>query len=290
MSTKTEGWQRGPMSLLTSRAMSLVTWLALLAPAACYNPSIKDGGFICADAGKPCPDGFSCNPMDGRCHAASCPKIDPICADQPAAGKVCNPTCQTGCPCGRCNVSGSAAACTITIGTVKLGDVCTPNNDNCAPGYICLVESDTCGTGFGRCYQHCTTNAQCATPAGRTCEIPIVDSSEKDTGYRTCSLAPATCNPLVTTTNGCASPVLGCYVSSAGTTFCDCPNSKTAVALGGVCTAYNDCGPGLVCTPQPGLAGTHCRQTCATSGSNTCPNGQHCVAVATGAMYGYCIN
>ena len=29
--------------------------LSLLSPASCYNPSIQDGGFFCAEAGKQCP-------------------------------------------------------------------------------------------------------------------------------------------------------------------------------------------------------------------------------------------
>ncbi len=268
----------------------LVTLLSLawFSPVACYNPSIQDGGFLCADAGKPCPDGFSCSPLDGHCHASPCQKVTPICSDQPAAGKACNPSCQTGCACGRCNVAEGAAQCSLRMGTKKLGEICAPNNDDCEPGFICLLESDTCGQNVGRCYQHCTTNAQCATPAGRRCEIPILDGNNKDTGFLTCSLGSQACNPLVTTTNKCASPGLGCYVNSAGATFCDCPNQMTPVVLGGVCTAYNDCAAGLLCTASPGLAGMHCRQTCSATGTNTCPSGQHCVAV--GSMYGYCLN
>ena len=295
MPTKTEGRVRWSNRLgLLVTLLSLPLSLSLFCPAACYNPSIQDAGFLCAEAGKQCPDGFTCQ-TDGHCHASvgssgTCPvpAITPICTDLPRTGAACNPTCQTGCTCGRCNVAGSAAACVTTVGTVKLGAICTPNKDNCLPGLICLLESDTCGANLGRCYQHCTTNTQCSAPAGRTCEIPILDGSNKDTGYRACSLASQTCNPLVTTTNGCPSAALGCYVNSAGVTFCDCPNRTTPVALGGVCDAYNDCGPGLICTAQAGLAGTHCRQACAASGTNTCPNGQHCVAV--GATYGYCVN
>lgn len=271
--------------------------LAWVSPIACYNPSIQDGGFLCADAGKQCPDGFTCH-SDGRCHAntstsCSVPPITPICSDQPHdGGAACNPTCQTGCACGRCNVAGAAPACVTTVGTAKLGEIRTPSTskDNCLPGLICLLEADTCGQNVGRCYQYCTTNAQCSGVAGRLCEIPILDGTNRDTGYLTCSLASQTCNPLATTSNGCPNAGLGCYVSSAGPTFCDCPNRATPGALGDVCMAYNDCKAGLVCTTQAGLAGMHCRQICMTSGTNTCPSGQHCVAVASSAMYGYCVN
>jgi len=276
---------------------NLGLWLALLAlsllsPAACYNPSIQDGGFLCAEAGKQCPDGFTCA-SDGHCRAnasSQCHKVTPICSESPPdGGAACNPTCQTGCSCGRCNVVGSAPACVTNLGTLKVGDICDPSNDKCQPGDICLLEADTCGKNIGRCYQYCTTNAQCASPiAGRTCEIPILDGNNNDTRYRTCSLGSQMCNPMATTNNGCPNPGLGCYVNTAGATFCDCANRAMSVALGGVCTAYNDCGHGLICTPQAGLAGTHCRQICLTSGTNTCQNGQHCMAVAGG--YGYCIN
>jgi hypothetical protein len=269
--------------------------LSLFSPIACYNPSIQDGGFLCAEAGKQCPDGFTCQ-SDGHCRSIAStkcpvPAITPLCIDQPVTGAACNPTCQTGCSCGRCNVFGSAAACVTNLGTLKLGDVCDPASDKCQPGYICLLEADTCGHNVGRCYQYCTTNAQCVSPppaASRTCEIPILDSNNIDTKYRTCSLGSQTCNPMATTNNGCPNAGLGCYVNTAGATFCDCPNRAMPVALGGVCTAYNDCATGLICTPSAGLAGTHCRQTCLTSGTNTCPSGQHCVTVAGG--YGYCLN
>jgi hypothetical protein len=272
----------------TAAMRLLVTALSLpLLSPACYNPSIKDGGLLCAEAGKSCPDGFKCNLADRHCYAVvtcSVPAVTPICQDPPSAGTTCNPTCQTGCTCGRCNVSGSAAGCFTTVGTVGLGEICTLGKDNCKPGYICLLEASTCGMNVGRCYQHCTTNAQCGT--GRNCEIPILDSSNRDTGYKTCSLQAQPCNPVVTTGNGCAIPALGCYLSAAGATFCDCPNRVTPGILGGVCDVYNDCGPGLVCTGSAGSVGLHCRQACTVGATGGCPNGQRCTAIGT--MYGYC--
>ena len=270
--------------------MALSLLLLSLAPA-CYNPSIKDGGLLCADAGKSCPDGFKCNVGDGHCYAVvtcSVPPPTPLCQDAPKTGAACNPTCQTGCTCGRCNVSGAVAVCSTTVGTVGLGQICTLGKDNCQPGFICLLESSTCGINIGRCYQHCTTNAQCGT--GRTCEIPILytdNNIEKDTGYKTCSLQGQACNPVVTTGNGCAIPALGCYLNSSGATFCDCPQRATPVSLGGVCDVYNDCAAGLVCTTSTILAGAHCRQACTQSaGAAGCPTGQRCVAL--GPTYGSC--
>lgn len=262
---------------------------------ACYNPSITDHGFICADAGKRCPDGFVCNPTTLRCDAVvkcSVPKQTQICSDEPKAGTRCNPACQTGCACGRCNVAGADASCTTVIGTATLGQLCTPNKDNCASGLICLLEPSTCGTDVGRCYQHCTASgavaAQCGT--GRSCEIPILDSAGKDTTYRTCGLASQPCNPIAITNNGCPSAAFGCYLNTAGAaTYCDCPNTTTLVILGGSCAAYNDCAAGLVCTTSAGSVGPHCRQVCTQSnsgGGTSCPNGQRCVPI--GATYGYC--
>jgi hypothetical protein len=265
--------------------------LAAGSPAGCYNPSITDHGFICADAGKRCPDGFACNPMTLRCDAVkTCPvpMQTPICADPPKAGTDCNPACQTGCACGRCNVAGMAAVCSTTIGSATLGQLCTPAKDNCAAGFICLLEPSTCGADVGRCYQHCTTTgaaaAQCG--AGRACEIPILDSQSRDTTYRACGLASQVCNPVAN--NGCPSAAFGCYLNITGAlTICDCPTATTGMILGASCTNYNDCAAGLVCTDSTGSVGRHCRQVCTQSTTATgCPNGQRCIAIGT--MYGYC--
>jgi hypothetical protein len=303
------------MSLPKSMQMSLPTvvekcrgsvrrgtglWLAALLAvglagglgASCYNPAILDEGFICAEAGKRCPDGFECNAAN-KCKAVvKCPvpPQTPICTDPQKAGTDCNPACQFGCACGRCNVANASAKCTTVVGTAMLGQLCTPNNDNCAAGLICLLEPDTCGSNVGRCYQHCTASgsaaAQCGT--GRACEIPILDSLGKDTTYRTCGLAAQTCNPA--TNNGCPSAAFSCYLNTAGAaTLCDCPNTATPVILGGVCAVYNDCAAGLVCTTSAGSVGPHCRQICTQSSSgqgNGCPSGQRCFAI--GATYGYC--
>jgi hypothetical protein len=272
---------RGPRLLLVVVALSL-PYLSL----ACYNPSISNGGLLCAEAGKACPDGFECNATDRRCYATvkcSVAAVTPICQDGPKAGAACNPTCQIGCACGRCNVFGANPVCTTSIGSAQLGQICTPGaKDNCAAGLICLLES--CGSNLGRCYQHCTTSAQCS--GGRACEVPILDGSTgRDTGYRTCSLAPQSCNPVATTGNGCPSPSLGCYLDTDGTTFCDCSNSTPPLVLGGLCVSYNDCASNLVCATSAGVAGAHCRQAC-TVASSTCPSGQRCIA--EGSTYGYC--
>jgi hypothetical protein len=275
------------------RVALLALGLGAGAGAGCYNPSILNDGFICADAGKACPEGFQCDPMTHHCHAVekcTVPTQTPLCQDDPKAGTACNPACQTGCACGRCNVAGKLAVCSTQIGTATLGQLCTPTKDNCAGGLICLLEPATCGDSVGRCYQHCTTSgapaAQCG--AGRACEIPILDTNGADTGYRACSLATQTCNPAAAagTSNGCPSAAFGCYLNTTGgTTICDCPNTP-AVILGGVCSVYNDCAAGLVCTTSAGSVGPHCRQICTQGAATGCPTGQRCVTI--GATYGYC--
>jgi hypothetical protein len=253
----------------------------LLSLIGCYSPKIVDGGLICASGGK-CPDGFQCNPADNHCYTAgsgcATPAVTALCQDPPATGSACNPTCQTGCACGRCNVSGLAAVCAPFIGTGALGQVCTPERDNCQAGFICLLEA--CGSQLGRCYRHCATAAQC--PDGTSCEIPILNAAGTDTGFRTCGLAPQACDPIAKT--GCPAAALGCYLDSAGSTICDCPSN--AAVEGGACNTYNDCAAGLTCVGGSGTqGGSQCRPICLQS-KPTCATGKTCLAV--GSTYGYC--
>ena len=277
-------------------SLAMLALLALAAAAgvlgtACYNPSITNGGFVCAEAGKRCPDGFECDSTNHCTATMKCSvTVTPICSDPPKTGATCNPACQTGCACGRCNVAGASTVCSQVVGSAKRGEVCNPTADNCVAGYICLLES--CGTNLGRCYQHCTPSggsAGATCPSGLACEIPILDGANKDTGYRTCSLQNQTCTPTTAaaSSNGCPSPALGCYLATGGTTFCDCPNRAPPGVLGAACDVYNDCAAGLMCAPpSAGAAGNHCRTICMQQGQNTCPSGQRCVAVGT--TYGYC--
>src|SRR4051812_8681794 len=159
---------RARLSLSRALGASAAIALAIITVAVsplpgCYRPSIKDGGFLCAaPPAKACPDGFRClggvclsgsdgGGVDGMCTSGP---VQPICDDQPGPGQQCNPACQTGCACGRCNVVDGAAVCT-PAGTQALGAKCNPNpgSDDCAAGLICLEE--TCGNRLGRCYRHC---------------------------------------------------------------------------------------------------------------------------------------
>jgi len=272
------------MGVLRSAALAALALAGALG-AGCYNPKIQDGGLVCAvtDGGLRCPDGFQCSVVDNHCYRSGgpCAKAASLCQDPPRAGGACSPACQNGCECGRCNVSGTAAVCMPFIGPNKLGEVCSPDRDDCGPGLICLLEA--CGNRLARCYRHCDTAAECAS--GVACETPILTSAGADTGFLTCDLAPQDCDPTATTAaaTGCPGGALGCYVGQAGATFCDCP--ARALRENDACSAFNDCAPGLVCAAGAGGSGMRCRQACLVA-SPVCPGNQRCVAGA--GKYGYC--
>jgi hypothetical protein len=281
----------GPRGLIPEAvACGLAALLATLGPAACFKPGIEDGGFACAKAGKPCPDGFQCA-FNNRCYRdistvsdagekmCSAPPPAPSCQDDPRSGELCNPTCQKGCECNRCNVllSTGHAAC-VPAGPAKLGDLCKPGaDDNCGAGLICLKE--TCGNNLGRCYKHCTTNDQCN---GSVCTVSIADTRGQDTGYKTCDVPPTECDPVNNT--GCPSPAFNCYVTSASLTLCDCPGPNAGGKNGDACTYYRDCAPGYVCI---GVAGGsfQCRFACSVA-NPACPVGSTCTAMV--GKYGFC--
>lgn len=294
-------------------AATALTALAALA-LGCYNPQIADGGFVCATSGKACPDGFACG-ADHRCsrspvttpptdagqgadsggeHMCSSPPVTALCQAPPPAGKACNPACQTGCDCGRCNVVGDAPAC-VPSGAKALGEICTAGDaDNCAPGLICLLEA--CGNGLARCYRHCTVDAQCTNTI---CTIPIENAQGADTGFKTCDVPPQTCDPINNT--GCPDPALNCYLTSNNLTLCDCPSNPNPTQQGmnnASCTIYSDCAPGFVCISNVnGLAGPHCHFACNLM-RPSCPSkagvdggvatATSCVPTGNGSMYGYC--
>lgn len=276
----------GSQSVVTVVAALLVT----MAAAGCYRPDIKDGGFICRPD-KKCPDGFTCA-SDNRCWRNGMPKSDggicqvpapaPLCQSQPAAGAECDPVCQNGCACGRCNVSGAGVTCSSVPGPKLLGEVCALGAaDNCGAGLVCLQES--CGNLLGRCYRFCATEAQCN---GTLCQAFVQDKDGNDTPYKFCDLAPQACDPVNNT--GCPSPSLNCYVTSASQTLCDCPNDPANQGnIRDACTLYSDCKPGLVCVSNVGgLAGGHCWAVC--EAGKSCQGGVPCVPLGTNGKYGYC--
>jgi hypothetical protein len=273
-------------------AATVVAGLAAVLLGGCYKPAIDEGGFVCAVSGKRCPDGFQCA-ADNHCYQnpsvidagsepmCASPPVTPTCQDAPKVGQVCNPACQKGCDCGRCNVVGSNAAC-VPSGTITLGEVCKLGNaDNCAPGLICLQEA--CGNGLGRCYLHCTSNDQCD---GTICQIPIEDATGQDTGFRACDVPGRACDPVNNT--GCPNPALNCYLTSGNMTLCDCPSNpgQAGGMKGALCTIYSDCAPSWVCATALGETAPHCHLACNALASS-CP-GSTCVTTGTSPKYGYC--
>jgi hypothetical protein len=265
--------------------------VGLVLLAGCYKPNISDGGFKCAAGEKPCPDGFACSDLDRRCYlmpptgidAGTCmTPIAALCAIEPMTGDACEPACQVGCDCARCNVDPDGMAiCGGLGGTKALGAVCTPGaGDDCAPGFLCMKEK--CGTNLGRCYRHCATDAQCS---GRFCQLRILDRSGNLTKFQVCEIAPSDCDALAGT--GCPNAALKCYLSGTQT-LCDCPSGSTPapVMLNEPCVFNNDCATGLVCISNVGgLPGPHCHPVCALA-TGMCPMGRHCVA--SSVKYGYC--
>lgn len=247
--------------------------LGVAASAACFRPSIKEGGFICADGGV-CPDEFVCSLVDNHCYRpdagpscpANMPHVTPVCADPPASGSACNPACQNGCPCGRCALVGNTAQC-VTVGTKTEGQVCNVASDDCGAGLSCTKED--CGTNLGRCRKFCKMDQDC--PAGVIC-------STRNGPATVCDDGPAqTCNPVDGT--GCPNDLF-CYVRGAQTA-CECPGQ---VPVGTQCPGDPKCVPGARCVTVNGT--TLCYQVCAQSGANVC------VAPATTCVlitaYGYC--
>jgi hypothetical protein len=223
-----------------------------------------------------------------------CSPVTALCSAAPASGAACNPTCQTGCACGRCTVVGDEAAC-IPAGTVQLGQVCRHSDDNCVPGLICLLEA--CGNGLARCYRHCTDDSQCQNTI---CTIPIEDSQGADTTFKTCDVPPQACDPVNNT--GCPDQALNCYLTSDNLTLCDCPSNPDPTKLGmnkATCTIYSDCAPGFVCIANVGgLDGPHCHFACSVA-NPSCPNTTaadggvgppaECTPAGPGATFGYCV-
>jgi hypothetical protein len=268
--------------------------LAALAIGGCYKPDIVEGGLACSPDGL-CPEGLQCasnkrcyrDPSvvvpDGGSSMCTSPPVTPTCQDDPKPGELCNPACQKGCECGRCNVVSSGHSACVPAGTVQLGEVCkTGATDDCAPGLICLTE--VCGNNLGRCYKHCTTTDQCN---GTICQIPIEDSHGNDTGFRTCDVPPHACDPVNNT--GCPDVAFNCYLTSASLTLCDCPGVNPGGKNGDPCTIYTDCEPGYVCVSggAGGGAQARCRVAC-TVASPACQAGTNCIPTGTGAKFGYC--
>jgi hypothetical protein len=269
---------------MTPRRFALLFVVAVL--GGCYRPSIKPGGLMCADGGA-CPEGFHCG-NDKRCHPGNMTMCLPdaavatLCNDQPL-GEQCDPICQQGCDCGRCNLDGDKLAC-VPPGNKLRGDFCNLGNDDCAAGLVCLQEpcspesADAGGSRLGRCYRYCAGDQHCD---GTSCNVPIVTAAA--TSLLACQLPPRTCNP-VGGSNTCGNALLGCYVDSGGDTFCECPGTSGDAEP---CGVFTSCVPGFRCVQQGGGATPRCRQVCRLGGSD-CASGAACTGTPGDTMFGYC--
>jgi hypothetical protein len=248
---------------------------------ACYDPSIRSGGLLCAPGDKPCPDGFRCG-GNGRCVSSDSPggtgggngggtggaggmcqnAIAPLCQPSGGGSGACDPVCQTGCACGlRCNVSGSTAACAAPQGQKTVGQICALGADDCAPGLVCMRER--CGADLGRCYRFCRND-----DSSCICNTDLQDASMQNTNFRVCDLAAQMCNPYAQT--GCPNQSLRCYALGPSQTICACPGDPSRERQEGQsCSGFRECALGLACLEVGGSA--RCVRLCqGTSNCATC--------------------
>lgn len=262
---------------------------AAIALGGCYDPKIVSGNLHCAPPDNACPDGFVCSagvcvsgadasvadhlPTDTGVPDAGCANpVTPLCT--PVAGVVtgvCDPVCQTGCPCGqRCSVATTGSVCVAQGGVKGAGQVCSPSADDCLAGYACLREA--CGSNLGRCYRFCRDASMCGLAPG--CTTTVNSSNDMSLGQLACDLAEQTCDPLAASAaaNGCPDPALGCFVTSAGHTICDCPGRNRHE--GESCRGYEDCAMGLACLE--GSCVRLCRSTADCPGCVALGNIRYC--------------
>ncbi len=256
---------------------------AMVIGSACYSPTVSPGLLKCAPLpAKQCPDGFSC--ANGVCvteggrtggagavggrggngggggmvgtggAGGTCASpITPLCQANPVAPAVCDTVCQTGCGCGlRCSVTTAGVGCASPIGARLTGELCDPNADQCAPGFVCLQEA--CGTNLGRCYRYCRDASVCG--ASGVCGTPVDLPNGGTSGQKACNMGDYSCDAFLRT--GCSDPAFNCYVTGPGHTTCDCPRMN--LQEGDTCANYNDCAPGLACLQVGGA--TRCFRVC----------------------------
>jgi hypothetical protein len=310
--------RRSSVCVVSGPALLLLVGAAQLA---CYKPAIVDGGFKCSrDAGtKACPEGFTCG-SDGFCwrHAdggmdmtmttdasdggdAPETEVGPICypprancTATPDAG-LCDPYCETGCSCvEKCsvNTAGALTCKPLTAGQQvrNLQEPCmvqssgTANqNDQCAPGLVCVEDSCGGGSGSGRCYAFCRNDGECTN-------APC--NKDVGGGFKVCDVPYRDCVPLATPNNtGCGGSQLMCYLSTtdASKTICDC-EFPPGLREGDICTKSRQCNPGLVCVPN-GVGNTVCTRVCRLGMAGDCTFGTcktYMVNGVANATYGFC--
>jgi hypothetical protein len=267
------------------RLLATAALCALTAAAACYNPHVESGRLKCAPTSGQCPDGFTCvgefcvsnsgTGMGGTGGSSCANPIVPLCTPVQTSD-VCDPVCQTGCPCGqRCQLSAGGLKCAAPAGGLTAGMVCTPEADACAPGLTCLQEA--CGNDLGRCYRFCRDASVCSGTG--VCGTPVLLPDRSDSLQRVCDLGGQACDPYAGT--GCVDPALRCYVLGPTQRTCDCPSGVNAPA--GASCGYNDCAAGLACL-QIGAGGANrCVKLCESAAD--CPDS---TCDPFGDTFGFC--
>jgi hypothetical protein len=272
-------------------AVAVVAVAAAAGAGACYKPNIVDGGLLCAEAGKLCPDGYTCDratntcrrpgsiadahqdgPMDvGKADAMTDARPDamevacytPVAGCTPQVTNGCDPVCQTKCGCReKCSVSAAGVVgCTVPLpGNAGPYAPCeitvaagdSPQTDACAPGLVCV--NDRCGA---RCYPFCRVDADCP---GSTC------TGNAGGGVKICAVKFASCDPVGTQArSSCSVQNQACYLASTvpDRTICDCTGPQGAE--GANCATNFECVAGLVCVDSAGAGQLMCRRLCRLS-------------------------
>jgi hypothetical protein len=207
-----------------------------------------------------CPQGQSCDPIDGSCKANGFP-CTPVCG-----GKVCGPDGCSG-SCGTCPGTQNCAAtgqCVTTCAPVCTGRVC--GADGCG-GSCGTCTSGSCDAGTGQCVVTCTPNCTgkaCGTDGcGGSCGTCVSGSCDATSGQCVVACTP-NCTGKACGHDGCGGSCGTCTSGSCDATSGQCVVACTPNCTGKVC-GNDGCG---------GSCGT------CTSGSCDATSGQ-CVSLVT---------
>jgi hypothetical protein len=192
-------------------------------------------------------------------------------------GAACDPFTNCGCDTAsgqKCAEAASGNHC-VAAGTKVVGDQCG-NDGECVAGTVCFVSN-----GGLHCLAYCDDSHAC--PTDQACFIKVEDSMMNQIGM---ACGP-TCNLL---TQDCAGTGDACYSSGTVST----PEKGICVAAGtkmpgDTCMFGNDCAKGSTCINGTGTNPSVCRTYCDRSaGTNPCPSGQTCTALAGDTTTGIC--
>lgn len=296
------------------RGWQAAFWLALGALAACYNPSIVDGGLRCHSTLPQCPEDFVCG-GDGTCHHAngtgtggtgatggkggsggaggmgtgggatggSCvmaAKPAATCTPTAAPG-TCDLSCQTGCGCNqKCStLDRDAPACQPIHGNGRIADSCIiygDGSDDCAPGNVCLTDGSQ-----SRCFAFCSDNSQCPdSPCVK--RLSVVNNRNKV--IEVCDAPRKACSPW-----GGDGVCDNCYLSQpiSGADQTVCAYWQGWSGNGDACRTSSDCIQGIFYCPQDvtGRSYQKCAPICDATHPCSSPL-QVCTMV--GSTFGFC--